>query len=199
MQAGPTIPEGALAIIVVPPLKPDPLTKVRPKGLLSSYPPDAVLEEQGNTQGRAELPISSIISSVSVSGIDGTVQPVSHGEIPIYNGVPLFPDRSQRAALHSLLKDLVRHERKVKQRAHSLFGQTSSEVAGGTVRTYASGDEKASHAFLFGADADTMRRADTIPLAIALWRLRMFEGQGWESSRKWYYRRKYLSTSKFET
>jgi len=46
----------------------------------------------------------------------------------------------------------------------------------------AHGDQKASHAFLLSSDADTLMRVDTVPLAIALWRIRIWEGAGWEGS-----------------
>ena len=42
------------------------------------------------------------------------------------------------------------------------------------------GDQKASHAFLLCSDAETCRRADAAATAIALWRVRMWEGSGWE-------------------
>ncbi|KZP31418.1 hypothetical protein FIBSPDRAFT_944955 [Athelia psychrophila] len=42
------------------------------------------------------------------------------------------------------------------------------------------GDKKASHAFLLCADEKTANRADMTAVAIALWRIRMWEGAGWE-------------------
>jgi len=45
---------------------------------------------------------------------------------------------------------------------------------------WARGDQKASHAFLLYSDENTSRRVDTVPAAIALWRVRMWEGAGWE-------------------
>jgi len=44
----------------------------------------------------------------------------------------------------------------------------------------ARGDEKASHPFLLCSDASTVLRGDAVGAAIALWRVRMWEGEGWE-------------------
>ena len=55
----------------------------------------------------------------------------------------------------------------------------------------AKGDQKACHAFLVCSDEETLLRGDTVPLAIALWRIRIWEqgledsGSGLESSPNW--------------
>jgi hypothetical protein len=44
----------------------------------------------------------------------------------------------------------------------------------------AKGLDKASDAYLLRSTRDTVVRADTVPLCIALWRLRIWFGQGWD-------------------
>ena len=45
----------------------------------------------------------------------------------------------------------------------------------------AKGDAKASHAYVVFSDAQSVLRADTVPLAVALWRVRLWEGGGWDA------------------
>ena len=94
--------------------------------------------------------------------------------IPIYNGISLFPDAGQRVTLHARLQDILRCER------HSRWSQGSSQsnsLEHNDKR--GEGREKSSDAYLVRSDALTLLRADTVPLGIACWRLRMWEGEGW--------------------
>ncbi|OBZ76184.1 hypothetical protein A0H81_03965 [Grifola frondosa] len=91
-----------------------------------------------------------------------------HSKVPLYNGVALFPSRPQRAALHSaLLRILDLEYQKAPKDKKAERGH---------------GEQKGSHAFLLCSDAATVLRVDTVPLAIALWRVRMWEGGGREDS-----------------
>ena len=84
--------------------------------------------------------------------------------IPLYNGLTAFPNRSQRAALFALLTRLLGYERKMRYSA-------------GVLPSFPAGEQsKASHAFLLCSNADNSKRGDAAAVAIALWRLRMFEG-----------------------
>jgi hypothetical protein len=101
---------------------------------------------------------------------------ISDQSIPMYNGISLFPSRSQRAALHERLCSVLRAEK------FSRFFQTNLALRS---ENGAKEDRKSSHAFLICSDASTVQRADTVPLAIALWRVKLWEGDGWEQSSRW--------------
>ncbi|KAF9509858.1 hypothetical protein BS47DRAFT_1348673 [Hydnum rufescens UP504] len=97
--------------------------------------------------------------------------------IPIYNGISLFPDAAQRATLHARLQDLLHSERD--SRWSEGLPQTNSNLERNDRREM---KEKTSDAYLIRSDALTLARADTVPFAIACWRLRMWEGEGWRTS-----------------
>ncbi|KAF8897388.1 hypothetical protein BD779DRAFT_1490522 [Infundibulicybe gibba] len=145
--------EDALAVVVVPPLNKDSTGK-RPTASMSALPLDA----PGPIPAKPLPPLSTLHYTASGATRDDQVLPEI--QIPLYNGLALFPAREQRAALHALFLRLLSIER---------TQESSSELKG-----------KASHAFLLRGNADIVLRADVAPTAIALWRLRLFEGQGWE-------------------
>ncbi|KAH9899733.1 hypothetical protein C8Q73DRAFT_787585 [Cubamyces lactineus] len=167
--------KGAVAVLVVPPPNRDPVTKSRPTPSASPSPtPDALASK--------ELP-----STLPLSVLHPTAEeerPPSEGElpdavppsrVPLYNGATLFPSPTQRAALHAALGQVLRAEATIRLMTRSrpvLSPQESAE--GGPVR--AKGDQKASHAILVCSDEKTLLRGDTAPLAVALWRIRMWEG-----------------------
>jgi len=49
----------------------------------------------------------------------------------------------------------------------------------------AQGDDKASHAYVLFSDTRNVKRADPAAAAAALWRVRMWEGAGWEDKKGW--------------
>ena len=114
-------------------------------------------------------------------------------KIPLYNSVPLFPARAQRAALHLALNRLLNLERRARWRHQHAEPRQATQAGAqtdvrsdqdhfGTTKKRARGDDKASHAYVLYSTADTVLRVDTVPLAIALWRLRLWEGGGWQNA-----------------
>ena len=99
-------------------------------------------------------------------------------KVPLYNGVSLFPSRTQRVALHEWLCKLLMIERRARWRQH---GPASTSEPDNNRSVTQKPNRFASPAFLLLSGAETVLRADTVPLAIALWRLRMWDEDGsWE-------------------
>ncbi|KAK0206646.1 hypothetical protein DFS33DRAFT_1256143 [Desarmillaria ectypa] len=188
-----TIPyPNAVALLVVPPLKPDLKSK---KKVESSMSPLPLTEEEEKispgVQDRPSIPLSTLypLSSDAITASDLSHQP-SSAQVPFYNGVSLFPAQSQRASLHALLLRILTIERQARARA-----KTNSS----TGMTNAKGDQKGSHAFLLCSDKAIIKRGDSAAVAVALWRLRMFEeGTDWEENSRWVLRQKYRSVDAFE-
>ncbi|EDR12502.1 uncharacterized protein LACBIDRAFT_311975 [Laccaria bicolor S238N-H82] len=151
--------DDALAILVVPPLNKHRVTKERPEPSMSAMPP----EEENVSFSKPLPPLSEMLYSPLDLSPPASVLPnlLPKLGIPLYNGLTAFPNRSQRAALFALLTRLLGYERKMRY------------LAG--VRP-AGEQSKASHAFLLRSNADSSKRGDAAAVAIALWRLRMFEG-----------------------
>jgi hypothetical protein len=155
--------QNALAILIVPPVNKDVVTGTRPKGSMSAAP-----TEVDDHAKPATRPLSVLIP-VS-QNVDNTPQAV----VPLYNGTTAFPDRFQRSALHSILVRILVSER---------FEKKQLRDAGASPPMNEGVDSsKASHAFLLCSDEDTGKRGDVAGIARALWRLRMFEGEGWQHS-----------------
>lgn len=151
--------ENGVAILVVPPLKKDPATKERPRASLSALPPTDERPFETSLPVSTLLPVSSQLANANLP----TSLPLPY--IPLYNGVTAFPSRSQRSALHGILLRILKAERFIKYLYHQQESSKSS---------------KASHAFLLCSDEATARRGDASGIARALWRLRMYEGSGWQ-------------------
>jgi len=165
----------AVAVLVVPPVNRDPRTKVRPR---PSHEPDLPSSDSPpNVVHKKPLPPLSSLHDVSGPGDQGEV-PFStilpNARVPRYNGLAMFPFPPHRAAFHTSLMELLDMERR--------FRGTRPTPEVGTER--AKGDAKGSHAFLLMSNEQTMKRADTAGLAIALWRLRMWEGDAF-AGREW--------------
>lgn len=128
---------------------------------------------------RPPLPLSVLLPvSPDVDLGDGSSAGLSaHAEhrAPLYNGTTLFPSRTQRAALHKALCDVLLVERRARWREE---GTSKSSPEKGD--KWARGEAKASHAFVLCSNAKSIMRSDAVPLSIALWRLRMWEDDGWE-------------------
>ncbi|KAF8842224.1 hypothetical protein BDN67DRAFT_947884, partial [Paxillus ammoniavirescens] len=178
----------ATAVLVVPPLNRD--LKTREPIFPSAGPSDPP-----TTVYKKSLPPLSTLHDVTVSGNAGEeVDDIAEislstflpsARVPLYNGIAMFPSPPHRAALHNALCKLLDRER------HFRGMYSASDKSRGEFRR-AKGDEKGSHAFLLTSNERTVRRADTVPLAIALWRLRMWEGnaftgegEGWEIGNEW--------------
>lgn len=169
--------KNAVAVLVVPPPNRDPKTKLRPVPNYSSIP------IEGDHFDSTPHPLSKMCSTVQQEGWEFVDEQriLPPRRIPIYNGVPLFPSRTQRAALCATLAEVLRAEglarlRSGTGRTEGTVGRSASAEEGAL---RAKGDQKASHAILICSDEHTLFRGDTVPLAIALWRIRIWE-QGLE-------------------
>ncbi|KAJ7638636.1 hypothetical protein FB45DRAFT_407592 [Roridomyces roridus] len=155
---------GALAVIICPPVNRDPTTKERPS--VQGSMTDAPLEDaQPATPKRATPPLSVLHpTSLRLNEDELDVEPHVKEQIPLYNGVALFPGRVQRARLHELLTKILRVEGAWRFTTHTRLEQVQGSKKG---------EHKASHAFLVCPSEEV----DMAPLAVALWRVRMWEGQ----------------------
>ncbi|KAJ3904460.1 hypothetical protein F5879DRAFT_955017 [Lentinula edodes] len=210
-----TITENAMAVIVVPPLNRHPVTKQRPKGIMSSLPPPEDPEDSNVPRKfeRPSLPLCTLHlthPSAETHTIKNNLPPKdisfsnhhSHSRVPLYNGVTLFPDPTQRAALLDLLCGILAIERKARVRnqgraiapgeilsseanqasnSPSSLSSIPSSSLSSSVDDSTRIDNRASHAFLLYSDAHTALTADMAGVGLALWRIPMFEGMGWES------------------
>jgi hypothetical protein len=167
----------AVALLVVPPLNKDPATGTRPSANASAEPDDPTADAVVKPV-RELPPVSVVYPTTAEEQMDGEEEP--RPCVPMYNGIALFPSRPQRAALYERLCALLSVER-VSQKMHTNLPHYGQKAEKGK------GNGKWSHAFLLCSDSSTTERFDTVPLAIALWRVRMWEGDGWgpENNGKW--------------
>ncbi|EGO01806.1 hypothetical protein SERLA73DRAFT_103839 [Serpula lacrymans var. lacrymans S7.3] len=169
--------DGAAAVLVVPPLNRDPITKLKSSASMKPDHSDSVdLQDPDSEVSRRPLPLSSLYPCDNFDTKDlpfPDLLPTS--QVPLYNGLTLFPSAPQRAVLYAALCKLLAVERKARWRTHAHPDPSSKELTKST-----NSDEKGSHAFLLTSDDRTVKRGDTAALAIALWRLRMWEGEAWQ-------------------
>jgi hypothetical protein len=154
----------AVAVLIVPQPNRHPVTKERPTPSMSASPP----EDEERPEARP--PLSELMPNSDTSLHDET-DTLPHLEIPLYNSITAFPSRSQRAALFQFLTRILAAERFLK-RLHLKKNHLMSDSSYG----------KRSHAFVLCSDNRTIRRGDSAAVARALWRLRMYEGDGWSPS-----------------
>ena len=158
-----TVPNpGAVAVLVVPPVR---------KSLLNGGAPDAspnpTQEIRTSRISTKPAPPLSVLYPASTRDAIETTSFATH-RIPLYNSISLFPSPTQRAALHQRLCAVLKED--TITRWNQADRPKPSNQSQPTV------DEmKSSHAFLIYSDSSTVKRADTVPFAIALWRLRMWE------------------------
>lgn len=191
VRAGGALPAGALALLVVPPVNRDARTKTRPTAQMDERPlsPEQAAQEAAvPPPKRAPLPLSVLLPAEpgaevadDASAPDFLPAHAAH-RVPLYNGVTLFSSRSQRAALHKALCDLLFADRRARWREDGRPGTSSVAEEDSKEDKWARGDKKASHAFVLFSSPDTIGRSDAVPLAIALWRLRMWEGDAWDGN-----------------
>ncbi|KAI5119517.1 hypothetical protein M0805_002453 [Coniferiporia weirii] len=164
--------EGAICVIVVPPVNRDVQTKRRPQPDLGALPSEE-LNLDARIPGK-ERPPPPALSALTLKESPTYEEPLDflevthlpHLRVPLYNGISLFPLQTQRAALHEKLCEALNVERSARWKEHKRTDKTLR-------------DEKSSHAFVVFSSAQTVTRADSAPLAVALWRVRMWEGGGW--------------------
>ncbi|KAG2146693.1 hypothetical protein DEU56DRAFT_150776 [Suillus clintonianus] len=163
----------AVALMVVPPVNQNPDTKERPQPSAQLNIADIVQNDTDSSENSPRpLPPLSVLHPVTDDDIGSPLLP--NAKAPLYHGLSLFPARPQRAALHKALCKLLEAERRARSRALPTSDSSQYEKS-----ARARGDAKGSHAFLLCSNQHTANRADVVPLAIALWRLRMWEGQAY--------------------
>ncbi|KAF9008906.1 hypothetical protein BDQ17DRAFT_1539302 [Cyathus striatus] len=113
----------------------------------------------------ARVPFTSPINKARMGGHqrqwnnDGTLPPpdkLPNSRVPLYNGATMFPNPEQRAYLYC---SSVEH----------LPGKLGN----------------ASHTFLLSSDQEIVKFGDITAAAVALWRVRMYEGGGWDQENTW--------------
>lgn len=151
----------AICILVVPPLDNDPQTGCQPQPDYSLVPSLDELRES-RAPGEDDPPLSVLCKTgESIHDEPPDFLGDEHhpdARVPLYNGISLFPRVSQRAALLQRLNNIIRREK----------GANDD-----------SPEDTQTQAFVVLSSPRTLMRADTVPLAISLWRLRMWEGGGW--------------------
>lgn len=156
----------ALAVLVVPPLQKNSITRKRPEPSMSTSP---IVEEIPATPIRPPLAMSTLHLRANVDGQVSLEQDMlPQMQIPLYNGAALYPIRAQRAALHKLLNRLLGTEQRSRR-----YKSGPPEIEKHTIQPPES--KRSSHAYLLCAGIETIEGGDAAAVAIALWRLRMFE------------------------
>ena len=190
----------AVAVLVVPPVNRHPAARVRP---VPSMQPEIVEGVQSSSDTSATLRKRPLpLSTMHCIQLEPPQQVelsfaslVPNAQVPLYNGLSMFPSASQRAALHKSLCQVLEAERRSRSRKPSARNDSRD---GGP----ASSGDKGSHAFLLISNERTVKRADSVALSIALWRLRMWQGDsyqsqscsgGWEVDGEW--RMKYAQST----
>lgn len=178
--------QSALAIIVVPKLNTPRSTQLpEVEDPFSSTLPIPL------STPRKHYPLSSLHDALPSSMSSSTFSAPPHPKslLPVYNGPTFFPNKEQRAILRASLDKLLGLERVKRQRSSSLSSyDTSSAIESKpcpltTTTIVQPHKEKTSDAYLLRSDAHTLQHIDTVPLAVACWRVRMWEGQGWGGAR----------------
>lgn len=193
--------QDAVAVMVVPPVNRVPSTGKRPTASIEPEIPsnDQIIPTASYSHCKGQLPLSTL-HWVQRDLPEEEEHPFSSlvpaAKVPLYNGLTMFPSAPQRAMLHKALCKVLDAER------CSRSGQSSAGSDGNRQGTSISSSERGSHAFLLISNERTAKRADSAALAIALWRLRMWEGDayqgqvcsgGWEVDEEW--RMSYLQQS----
>lgn len=169
--------KNAVAVLVVPPPNRDPETKRR---LVPNYSSIPVEGDRYDSTPHILSTLHPTVPHENWELVDAQ-RILPPRRIPVYNGVPLFPSRTQRAALYGALAEVLRAEglARLRHRAQCVEGVAQHSATTEEGVRHAKGDQKASHAILVCSDERTLFRGDTVPLAIALWRIRIWE-QGLE-------------------
>ncbi|KIO07227.1 hypothetical protein M404DRAFT_998638 [Pisolithus tinctorius Marx 270] len=183
----------AVAVVVAPPVNRDRITKNKPAASIEPEVPsdDQVAPSASDFHRKVQLPLSTL-HKAQCHLPEKEEHPFSSlvptAQVPLYNGLTMFPSAPQRAMLHKALCKVLNAER------HSRLGQSSTSSDGNRRKESTPGCERGSHAFLLISNERTVKRADSAALAIALWRLRMWEGDayqglvysgGWEVDGEW--------------
>lgn len=153
--------EGAIGLIIAPPANRDPRTSLRPIAEMGAGAP---LDLRETT--RKDFPASTLLPVCGFDVPSDLELPRAHAihRIPLYNAFTIFPSPGHRVALHSGLTKIIGI--KSRSRKPAPIECKSGEVT----------NKRASHAFLLCSNKHIVKRGvDPVPLAVALWRLRMWE------------------------
>ncbi|KAF8192607.1 hypothetical protein BJ912DRAFT_877553 [Pholiota molesta] len=154
------------AVLVVPSVDVDLVTQEQLPSNMSALPPD---DEEYATDCP---PISTLHSAKLYTWSEDLPKTLPLLNTPLYNAISAFPSRSQRATLHTLLLRVLDAETSYKRINSECNVSPSSNPEHDL-------PSDASDAFLFCSDAFTAKRGDTAAVALALWRLKMYESEGW--------------------
>lgn len=135
-------------------------------------------KEQGQPEASASShPIEGAPLSNSASRlITDRSSPLPARFVPLYD-TATFLSVDIRRNIQSLLKDILRTEMRARRRI------AKSDVTTPEPSTTPQPDRpKGPQAYLLRSTSKTLHRADTVPVCIALWRLRLWAGQGWSKS-----------------
>jgi hypothetical protein len=113
--------------------------------------------------------------------------------IPVYNVGAIFLDQDQRERFEMAIEELLRADEQAGQRRArhrvgddgDLKGEATATFGGKTGRLTGHGAvEKCSNsnAVIIMSGEGSLKTADSVPLAIALWRVRMWEGEGFANT-----------------
>lgn len=172
-QKAGTIPNpGAIAILVAPPVK-----KFLLNGGALDASPNPTKEIQESTISTKPAPPLSVLHPALTQNTLEMPGLALH-KIPLYNSISLFPSPTQRAAFHQRLCVILKED--------TITRWNQIDRPEPRNKSQPNKDEmKSSHAFLVYSDGSTVKRADTVPLAVALWRLRMWEMEPPETIPTW--------------
>ncbi|KAI6047309.1 hypothetical protein EDC04DRAFT_610212 [Pisolithus marmoratus] len=183
----------AIAVVVVPPVNRDRITGKKPAASIEPEIPsdDQVMPSVSDSHCKVQVPLSTlhqVQGHLPEEGEHSFSNLVPLARVPLYNGLTMFPSAPQRSMLHKALCKVLDAERR------SRLGQSSADSDSNRQRKSTPNSKRGSHAFLFISNERTVQRADSAALAVALWRLRMWEGDayqnlvcsgGWEVDGEW--------------
>ncbi|TDL29698.1 hypothetical protein BD410DRAFT_36585 [Rickenella mellea] len=165
--------EGAVAVIITPPPNRDPKYLTRPPVNMTEIPLD--YDDSHDASKLPPLPPQSVLYLTAAQSYrDPAGNTLPNHRVPLYNALALFPSRTQRAALHQKLSTVLRAERDARRNNQIIATHDGTAL-----------NEKPSHAYVLFSDKNILRRVDTVPVASALWRVRMWGGAGWEDRKGW--------------
>ncbi|KAI0787095.1 hypothetical protein BC629DRAFT_1593623 [Irpex lacteus] len=106
--------EGAVAVIIIPPLNKNPASKERPEPSTSA-PPTISSSRDGTKTNKYPIAELYPVEHQQNSWEEGdSLTSMTSAKVPLYNGVSLFPESSQRAAFYQVLQNVMRIEREAR-------------------------------------------------------------------------------------
>lgn len=178
--------------MVVPPINRDRITKKKPAASIGPEIPsdDQVIPSTSGSHCEVQLPLSTPhrVQCPLPEEDHPFSSLVPAAQVPLYNGLTMLPSAPQRAMLHKASCKVLDAERR------SRLGQSSANSDGNRRKKSSPGGGRGSHAFLLVPNERAVKCGDSAPLAIALWRLQMWEGDayqdlvcsgGWEVDGEW--------------